>query len=318
MLKKWHLKAAVQKAISFLPGSSRINYFFQRYVTKGVLLDDTYFGYKIQHAADHLSNYRQYCKNQPMATAQEQDIQIVELGLGWYPVVPTVFWLTGLGKTTSYDIYDWMRAETMITSFKKLLEWQDDGRLKPLFANSPFIPERLKALREVAGSENAPTRESLNELIGLTPRIQDVRRSGLDADSIDFVCSNNTFEHVHAPVLEGILEEFQRVIRPGAISSHFIDMSDHFAHFDHSINVYNFLRYSEASWKRIDNNIQPQNRLRLPHYLDMYNKQGIPVLAVHPRTGNLTELDSVPLAEPFRSMPIAEVAKTHAYVVSSK
>ncbi|MEM8585339.1 MAG: class I SAM-dependent methyltransferase [Bacteroidota bacterium] len=312
MLKKWHLKAAVQKTISFLPGSSRINYFFQRYVTKGVLLDDTYFGYKIQHAADHLAYFKQHAK----PTDGEQTV--VELGLGWYPVIPTAFWLTGLGKTTSYDIYDWMRAETMITAFRKLLEWQDLGKLDSLFTENPFIPERLEVLREITASSQVPTRESLNKIINLTPCIQDVRRSGLDENSVDFICSNNTFEHVHKDVLKGILAEFQRVLKPGGVSSHFIDMSDHFAHFDSSINVYNFLRYSQHTWNRIDNNIQPQNRLRLPDYMQMYDEQQIPVMAVHSRNGQLAELDSVPLAEPFKSMAREEVAKTHAYVISTK
>ncbi|MEM7574408.1 MAG: class I SAM-dependent methyltransferase [Bacteroidota bacterium] len=340
MIKKWHLKAVVQKIISYLPGSSRLNYFFQRYVTKGVLLDDTHFGYKIQHAADHLDHLKKYTPR-----SEQEELTILELGLGWYPIIPTVFYLTGRGRTISYDIYDWMTAQSMIKAFEKTLEWLDDGRLCDLFKEHPFIPERVDTLRGIvddsllskpSGYDRIPqsdspnqtrgskppgdvwTRESLNKIIGLTPKIQDARQSGLAPASIDFICSNNTFEHVHAEVLSGILAEFQRVLKPGGISSHFIDMSDHFAHFDSSITVYNFLQFSERQWRRIDNNIQPQNRLRMPDYQAMYQALEIPVLDTIVRPGNLDTLSSVSLANPFRELPAEQVAITHAYMVSSR
>ena len=61
----------------------------------------------------------------------------------------------------------------------------------------------------------------------------------------------------------GISSKVQTDWKPDGLHSHFIDMSDHFAHMDSSISIYHFLRYSEAQWKRIDNSIQPQNRWRL-------------------------------------------------------
>ncbi len=63
----------------------------------------------------------------------------------------------------------------------------------------------------------------------------------IKSDSVDFICSNNTFEHIPADILSAILREFKRVIKPGGLMSHFIDMSDHFAHFDSRITIYNFL-----------------------------------------------------------------------------
>ena len=37
------MKAIVQKTISYLPYSNRINYIFQKYVTKGINRTDNYF-----------------------------------------------------------------------------------------------------------------------------------------------------------------------------------------------------------------------------------------------------------------------------------
>lgn len=54
---KWKAKAVVQKAISFLPQSERVNFLFQKHVTKAVNLTDQHFDWKITHARDHVNNF---------------------------------------------------------------------------------------------------------------------------------------------------------------------------------------------------------------------------------------------------------------------
>ncbi|MEP7168031.1 MAG: hypothetical protein ABI855_01545 [Bacteroidota bacterium] len=57
-MKKWILKAIIQKTISFLPFKHRIKFLFQKYVTKGVYLSDVYFEDRLTHAAHHLKGYQ--------------------------------------------------------------------------------------------------------------------------------------------------------------------------------------------------------------------------------------------------------------------
>lgn len=84
MVSKWLIKALVQKSISYLPNSQGINYFFQKHVTGGVHLTDEHFRLKLDHARDHHQYLLAYGKNNP-------DQTILELGTGWYPVVPLLF-----------------------------------------------------------------------------------------------------------------------------------------------------------------------------------------------------------------------------------
>jgi hypothetical protein len=102
----------------------------------------------------------------------------------------------------------------------------------------------------------------------------------------------------------------------GGVMSHFIDMSDHFAHFDNSITDYNFLRYSASEWKRIDNDIQPQNRLRFVDFERMYTDLNIPFVAMGIRPGSIEVLKSVPLSAEFKGYSPEELAVTHGYLVS--
>lgn len=99
--------------------------------------------------------------------------------------------------------------------------------------------------------------------------------------------------------------------------SHFIDMSDHFAHFDKSINIYNFLQFSDKQWKWIDNSIQPQSRLRIHDYKKIYADLSIPISEETFREGNLNELKTISLADKFFNKPLEEIAKSHCHFISS-
>lgn len=308
-MAKWILKAIVQKAISFLPRKERINFFFQKHVTKGVDLDDQHFAYKLEAARDHLRFYGRF------GSVARQTAEVLELGTGWYPIVPTVLYLAGFQRTTSIDLRRWMDPTRQRIAFTRILDYHDRGLLQ---AYAPDIdPERLAALREfISGPLPADVSEG-NALIRLNYRVMDATRLDLPDASFDFICSNNTFEHVYAGVLKDILREFKRVLKPDGTMSHFIDLSDHFAHMDGSINIYNFLRYTDKQWRLIDNDIQPQNRLRWKDYLAMYADLGIPIRHEEVRPGNPELVNAIPLAPAYTiTYTTEELAVSHGYIIS--
>lgn len=98
--------------------------------------------------------------------------------------------------------------------------------------------------------------------------------------------------------------------------SHFIDLSDHFAHMDSSINIYNFLRFSKRQWDVIDNSIQPQNRLRWKDYRQIYRNLDIEIREEEYRKGSVELLSAVPLDASYTSYTPAELAISHGYIVS--
>lgn len=118
---KWILKATVQKAISFLPYSNRINYFFQKYVTKGVELSDTYFNYKFEHLVDHLEFYKQATGNKDLSGKT-----CLELGTGWYPIIPIGFFLNGAKKTYSLDISPLVTPSTFLVCLDEIIKRENE------------------------------------------------------------------------------------------------------------------------------------------------------------------------------------------------
>ena len=203
-MNKWVLKAIIQKSISFLPYRQRINHFFQKYVTKGIVLDDAHLGYKLEHARDHIRFLRQF-------GTTTTDLQVLELGTGWYPIIPICYWLEDIGQVLSVDLSAWMTTETQMTAVKRLLEWKDAGRIDTYVMGRE---EKWEILRSVAsGDVQLGSVADLNKMIGLSTWVGDARHLPLEDHSIDFISSNNTFEHIYPVVLEGILKEFKRVLK---------------------------------------------------------------------------------------------------------
>jgi len=307
ILSKWKLKAVVQKTISFFPQQEKLNYFFQKYITRAVNLNDEHFANKMMHSQDHIKFFNKHGITHPQ-------MQIIELGSGWYPVVPIMMYLSKSGQVTSVDIQSWMTKETQLTTIRKFIEWREKGKLQKYITN--IDEERWNTLVEIDQNPGNHNLETINKSIGLKLLLQDARSLKLKDQSIDFICSNNTFEHIYPNVLNGILLEFKRVIKPGGVMSHFIDMSDHFAHFDKSITIYNFLKYSEKKWKLIDNDIQPQNRLRFKDYLTMYEKIALPITETEIRKGNLEDLRKQKIHQEYSNYSEAELAISHCYIIS--
>lgn len=306
-MKKWIQKAIVQKTISYLPFSHNINYIFQKYVTKGVYLSDEYFYDRLGHGREHLAAYKKF-------SGQAVPGSSLELGSGWYPIVPVSFFLVGVPAIYSVDISFLTSKLRMQTTLQRFVDCHRAGRLTE-YIN--FLPQKFEALTNLLINYDKYTLEEVLAQLNIHYLIEDARKLSLADNSIDLVNSNNTFEHIYPAILSPILKDFKRVVKKeGGVMSHFIDMSDHFAHFDKSINIYNFLRFSDEQWNRIDNSIQPQSRLRIYEYKALYTALGIPITEETCRPGNTDEVNTIPLAEKYVGKDVRELAISHCHFIS--
>ncbi len=305
-MKKWIQKAIVQKLISYLPFSNRINYLFQKYVTKGVNLTDEYFEDRLSHARKHLESYTKYTNQLFPETS-------LEIGTGWFPIVPVSFFLAGTTIIYSVDISFLTSKKKIETILRKFVECETNRKLNT-YIN--FQQQRFETIKAILSDyRNLSLKEILTKL-NIVYLIEDARTLSLSNNSIDLINSNNTFEHIYTETLIPILEEFKRVLKiEKGVMSHFIDMSDHFAHFDKSINIYNFLQFTDKQWKWIDNSIQPQSRNRIYDYEQIFNKLNMTIAEKSYREGNLKELNSIVLAKKFSENEMKEIAISHCYFV---
>lgn len=306
MIKKWVLKAIVQKVISFLPMKHQINFLFQKYVTRGVYLGEQYFEDKLVHFKHHWEAWQNHGN-------RSQSLHVLELGTGWYPVIPLLFYLKGVDNIITVDIAALMDADKVLVAINKILEANQYQQLESY--TGVIDLDRLEKLKAIQDS-NPTELSTLLAHLQIEYLITDARQLSLDDKSVDMVISNNVFEHIYPNILTDILKEFKRILAKGGVMSHFIDMTDHFAHLDKSISVYHFLQFSEKQWAWIDNSVQPQSRLRFPQYVQLYNQMDIPIADTVNASDDIESLKKVNIAEEFKHMSLEELGIVHSYVVS--
>jgi SAM-dependent methyltransferase len=305
-MKKWILKAAVQKTISYLPYGHKINYLFQKYVTKGVYLTDEYFTDRLIHAREHIESYEQLSDNASLNTT-------FELGTGWYPVIPISLFLNGANNIYSIDISPLLTKKTLHITIKKFIEAFNSNTLNRYIKINTGRIEKLKYLYD--NYEQLTLSEIMSNL-NFTYLLKDARQTGLPDSYFDLITSNNTLEHVYPKVLFELFAEFKRILKRNGIMSHSIDLSDHFSHFDKTISNFNFLQFSDKQWQWIDNSIQPQNRLRVTDFRNLYRELNIPVSIEKVTRGDIKSLSALKLDEKYKNIPIEDIAVTQCYFAS--
>ncbi len=293
---RWLAKAAVQKGFGVLPQGERLNYVFQRRVLRSLPAGDGALRQKFSRALQHLGAYEEHGPGVPAA-----DATFYEFGAGWDLAIPVAYALLGVGAQVLVDIRPSARVELVNDSLASY--------------------ERLRGeLEGVAGRELRPLGGPITQLEELVDRFGirylapcDARGTGLPAESIEFVSSTDTCEHIPGADLAEIFRECFRLLHPGGAFSCRIDLQDHYAYFDRSLSKYNFLRYSDRAWSLVNSPLHYQNRLRSPEYLQLVRDAGFELVVEKPSgpsEAGLRELESLPLAPRFRKYPPEDLGVT--------
>ncbi len=200
-----------------------------------------------------------------------------EVGTGHVPVVPIGLYLSGAKETITVDLN--RRIDWDLT--RQALEWMACRRpaLAALYGEDvvsrEVFEERFAALVESRGN----AREFLASagIRYLAP--VDAANTGLAAESVDCHSSVTVLEHIAERALGDILAEAKRILKPDGHALHFIDLSDHFQHQDKSISRINFLRFSEAEWRRLaGNRFAYCSRLRASDFLRLISDAGFRIV----------------------------------------
>ncbi len=215
---------------------------------------------------------------------------VMELGTGWLPIIPLLFHAAG--------------NRLVLTDVQRLM---DDDTVRQaravLRANAAAVAADLGCAEEtlLAGLDRPFDYEYR---VPWSP-------GDLPAASVDLIVSRTVFEHIPAALLDGYMEEFARILRPGGAMLHNIDNSDHWEHHDKSLSRLNFLRYEEGDWYwKLMSRCRSQNRLRHSDYVALFRRHGWTVLEeiteIDPRS--LGDLETLPLASRFRSYDRSDLA----------
>jgi SAM-dependent methyltransferase len=139
--------------------------------------------------------------------------------------------------------------------------------------------------------------------------------------AIDLYYSTCVLEHVPEGDLPAVHRETARLLAPGGLAYHIIDLSDHFAHGDSSIHRLNFLRFADEQWRRLgQNRLFLLNRLRAPDMTRLIAAAGLRVVHLETQAdeGDLAFVRGLPLPPRFARLTAEENAVHLCHLLAEK
>ncbi len=220
-------------------------------------------------------------------------MRIVELGSGWYPVLPLLLVREfGAAQVCTFDISHHYSPARIARAAGEMMQAVAELREDTV-------------LSEVAASGRLP------DSIRYFPRtrIQDFRE--LPGGPADVAVSVSVLEYIPPYCIREILRASKQWLTPDALWFHLIGTSDDRARQDKSLHPLEFLKYGEKQWFRISGNRYGyKNRLRQPQYRSLFKEEGWRIeweAASIPKEA-VTTLDRLRIHEDFRNFSTEELA----------
>jgi SAM-dependent methyltransferase len=236
-------------------------------------------------------------------------LDVLEVGTGWFPVIPLMLRLAGARHVTLTDAHALLDLETLSATVRFLLERKAD------------LAERLHlSVAEIEDQLLIPPSGDLNDVLaemGMTYAVPfDYKHSKVRVDAI---ISHTVLEHIPPPIIAELIRDWHRVLRTGGLISHGIDHSDHRANVDTRLSRLDFLRYSDTMWNLLCINPQDYtNRLRHSDYIAMFRVGGFEIVferaLVDPKCRDA--LPKLQLAARFRGMHPDDLATLWSNIVA--
>lgn len=284
----WRIKGLIQGVLARTPGGMAVNDLLQRTLGGRRRLDE-HVSSKIH---DDWLVHMHYLRSLGFKVA---GATVVEVGTGWLPVLPLCFVLAGVRRVHTFDLRRHL-GRGAVQQALRLIEPHVDAIANA--AGLPVVAVRDHRARILAAGDDA----ALLAAAGVEYHAPaDATRTGLADGSVDLVISNSVLEHVPVPTLDALLGESRRMLRAGGISLHGVNCGDHYAYADPSITPIHYLRYSDQQWKRWNNDLLFQNRLRASDFLAAAERVGLRVVldSHRPRVELLECLSRLPIDPAF-------------------
>jgi hypothetical protein len=307
-MQKWIFKAIVQQIIGRLPKSYLWNRIFQKYVTQGYYPNYKSFEGKLYCCQRHLDNYYKY------SAAHSKNFAVLQLGTGWWPIVPIGLYLCGVNNIWAYDIAPLLKKDNLRRTLELYLEYQENGQLEKFLKS--IKPERIANLKELYNRIDCEPIADLLKSINIYMQTYDGRNIYLPDHSIDLFFSTVVLEHIGSKGLEILFKEFKRIAADNAVMSHYIGLKDQYSSFDQSIAPYNFLKFSDRKWRLFNNPLIPQSRLRINDYREIIKKTGWQIVDEKNELGSLEELNKINLAPEFQKYSADDLLVLFSWMVS--
>ena len=268
----WRAKAAAFQLFDHMPFGRAAYYQVQRRLTRTIPRRMSPTTRSARWFVEHAQILKQHADSRGIG-----GLSVFEFGAGWDLYGNCVAWCLGVDRQVVFDLTRWARADQINMALAHLRDEPPPGAVRRPEIMLPTGGNFEKKLRDTYGIDyHAPA---------------DAADTDFMAGAFDAVVTTSVLEHIPADMIAPILDECHRLLPPGAIMSHVIDYSDHYAHSDAKITPYNFLAFEQRDWQRFNPGIHYQNRMRHTDYGALFEAAGFRVLSnAHSQPENAAEV----------------------------
>ena len=282
----WKLKAAAFRVLDRVPFGTQAHFLSQRYLTRTWPRPRHWLTPFLGVATDVLDAFAQH------GLTDAASATFLEIGAGRDLAVPIALRLSGAGRVIAVDIQRIARLDLINHAAAVIAD--ELGHEAPKFSSWAD----LEAFGIVY---SAP-----HDLVRRPP-----------GEPIDAFISNEVLEHIPPAALQEVLIVARSALKPGGLSIHSIDYSDHYAR-DGGVSRYNFLRYPDADWARYNSGLNYVNRLRHSDYVAMHENAGLALIDVQTYSEPIPEEIRSSLATEFAGYDYDDLRTMRARIISKR
>ncbi|HVQ37077.1 MAG TPA: hypothetical protein VMS31_06075, partial [Pyrinomonadaceae bacterium] len=175
---KWTTKARIQRVLSSAPLGPQLYYLAQRHLGG---FSHFSINSKVSQGGSLLDCLAEL--PEPLATWSA-----VEIGTGWTPILPILFWLNGQEQCDTYDNQRLVKDALVVESARQFVAFYQANPGQGQF------PDRLKLLGKLV-ADGAGSGEIMQACRIRYHAPVDATKTGLAGESVDVVYSNTMLEH---------------------------------------------------------------------------------------------------------------------------
>ena len=299
MIRRWWLKCIGQRILSHVPAGHRVNALWRARQRSTALNRDL------------LDQGLRYVRTLRSLGFDLEGRIALEVGPGWTPVMACILRLAGCRKVVLCDTTRHLTPDLLRATLRQVR-----GAADFLAAELGLTRADVEAILPHPASQDFSGMLAASGFEYRAP--YDLEQATDLAGSVDLVTTHAVLEHVPGPRLLPLLRAMRRVLRPGGITIHFIDHTDHWHHFDPGISPINFLKFPPWWWTVLNSPLAYQNRLRSTQHLAYIREAGFEVIRLeqHVDARALQDSSRLRLHREFQAFTPQETAVTSSFLVA--
>jgi len=303
----WRRKSRQFRFISSLPGGMQLYNFIQEHITHSTLATRLRVENKVQVGLEFWRWLQQ-------AGRADQLLQghLLDLGAGWHPSIPLLWYAFGNNQQTLVDVHpnmDGRKVHDTIRFFLEIVQesgWIGRDSLRRLPALGVARGPAAGALQPLAMRYHAP----YNGLLRSNPA------------TYDMVLCTQVLQHIPKPVQLEIFKDLNHCLKPGGLFHATVHFVGQFSSPFLQSGQFEHLSFSTPDWEqKINSPLMSFNRLKAPDYRETLEQAGFRILAfdpVLPTEADLAELKRTSVDSSFDRYTRQELATRGLFFVAEK